>query len=134
MRSSVALGIAGVVLVAVLGVVYLVVPHAPEGAGSPESVVADYVAALRDNDRDRLEDIADPGHDASTEITDRLRRLGGGKLTVTGTAIGTTESDSQRPVDIVGTTGGAPFSEQLWLFRRDDRWFIALGPVRSSRS
>lgn len=128
------LGIAGIALAAVLGLVYLVVPHAPKGAGSPESVVADYVSALREDDRDRLENIADPGHDASTEIPDRLRRLGAGKLTVTSTTIGTTESDSQKPVDIVGTAGGAPYREQLWLYRRDGRWFIALGPVRSARS
>src|SRR4051794_39989260 len=104
-------------LVAAGAIVLVVVLHrGPGGAASPESAVAGYVAALDANDRGRLADIADPDHDGSTEIPDRLRRLGSGRLVVTGTAIGTTESDSQRPVDITGTVQGSPYSERLWLY------------------
>ncbi|MDG6107273.1 hypothetical protein Daura_31100 [Dactylosporangium aurantiacum] len=52
---------------------------------------------------------------------------------VTGTAIGATESDSQRPVDITGTVEGSPYSDRLWLYRHDGRWFIALGPNRNAQ-
>ncbi|MEU7873909.1 hypothetical protein [Dactylosporangium sp. NPDC049140] len=133
MRRRAIAGVAVIGALTVAGVIVLVLHRGPGGAASPQAAVAGYVAALGAGDRGRLEDIADPDHDASTEIPDRLRRLGSGRLVVTGTAIGTTESDHLRPVDITGTVEGSPYSERLWLYRHDDRWFIALGPHRDAR-
>lgn len=39
-----------------------------------------------------------------------------------------TEADHVKSVTITGTLDGAPFSEKLWLYRHDDRWYVALGP------
>ncbi|MGI5241399.1 hypothetical protein [Dactylosporangium sp. CA-139066] len=132
MRWKTIIGLAVIGALAIVGVIVFVLQRGPDGAASPESAVSDYVAALKANDRGRLENIADPDHDASTEIPARLRQLGAGRLVVTGTAIGTTESDSQRPVDITGTVEGSPYSDRLWLYRHDGRWFIALGPNRNA--
>ncbi|MFG2042003.1 hypothetical protein [Dactylosporangium sp. NPDC048998] len=132
MSRKLLLVVAGIVVLAAIGVTVYLVRRGPDGAASPESAVSEYVAALKAHDRGRLENIADPDHDAGGEISNRLEQFGDNKLMVTSTSIGDTESDATKRVDVVGTVNGAPFTEQLWLYRHDHRWFVALGPNRNA--
>src|SRR5262245_16306746 len=54
----------------------------PQGASSPEVAVADYIAALIDDDRGGLEDLAHPDYDSEAAITEKLRLYGGSPLQV----------------------------------------------------
>lgn len=118
-------------VLALVAVASFAVKGGPDGATSPELAVSGYVAAVKADDRDGLANLADPDHDSNTEITNRLRRYGG-RLAVTGVSIGSTESDSAKPADLAGTVDGAPYHERLWLYRHDDRWFVALGPDKNA--
>lgn len=102
------------------------------GSATPDAAAAEYVAALKAADSGRLERLADPDNDAKDEIVQRLRRLGGGRLVVERATVGDTESDHEKSVTFTGTLDGSPFSEQLWLHRHDDRWYLALGPNKNA--
>ncbi|WP_433200744.1 hypothetical protein ACQP00_29320 [Dactylosporangium sp. CS-047395] len=135
-RLKFAIGLAAVV---VAGLVVFVVSRAPAGAGSPESAVDEYLAALDARDRDRLERLADPENDAAGEITGRLERLGGGRLVAAGSRVTGTESAFTKVADISGSIGGAPYADRLWLHagaaswpHSGIRWFVVLGPNRNA--
>jgi len=102
------------------------------GQPTPDAVVSEYVSALRAADSGRLARLADPDHDSSAEIAHRLRTLGDGRLSVTRTQLHDTESDHTKSVTVQGTLDGSPYSEELWLYLRDGRWYVALGPNRNS--
>ncbi|MET7402228.1 hypothetical protein ABZS66_52985 [Dactylosporangium sp. NPDC005572] len=121
---------AAVLLAGLVGLAVALARADPGGAADPQAAVAGYVEALAAGDRGRLERLADPEHDAAAEITDRLQRLGAGRLVVTGVSIGSTESAAVRPADLTGLLDGAPFIDRIWLYRHDGRWFVALGPHR----
>jgi hypothetical protein len=126
-RRAVAVVLAGGVLA--VGAV-LLLDRGPHGAPSPQALVDGYLDALRGNDRGALADLADPDHDAAADIPARLRALGAGRLVVTSTTIGHTESDALTPVDIDGILDGRPYHDALWLYRHGQRWYVGLGPSR----
>lgn len=103
------------------------------GQPTPDAVVAEYVAALRAADSGRLARIADPDDDSSAEIAHRLQTLGDGRLSVTLTRLHDTESDHMKSVTVQGTLDGSPYSEELWLHLRGERWYVLLGPNRNAR-
>jgi len=119
-----------VITIAAVVIVVLVSTRGPHGAASPQAAVDAYVSALRDNDSGRLKDLADPDHDPSQEIKNRLTQLGGDSLSSVSTSIGSTESDFTKPVYLTGVLNGQPYTDTLWLYRHGSRWFIALGPHR----
>src|SRR5690242_20707363 len=78
------------------GAILFLTQRGPTGADSPESAVSEYVTALQEHDPGRLEEIADPDHDAAREIPARLRHFGSDELAVDSTSISGTESDATK--------------------------------------
>jgi hypothetical protein len=117
------------------GIVCALLALAGCGAGggqpTPEAATAEYVSALAAGDAGRLARLADPEDASSGEIARRLRVLGGGRLRITHTEIHDTESDHTKSVTVQGLLTGAPYSADLWLYLRGDRWYVALGPSRN---
>jgi hypothetical protein len=122
----------GTIALIAAGAIFFLSPRGPAGADSPESAVTEYVSALQEHDPGRLAEIADPDHDATREIPARMRHFGSDELAVASTSISGTESDATKRADLAGTVNGASFTDQLWLYRRDDRWYVALGPNRNA--
>lgn len=121
-----------VVIAAVVVTLSLTVFRGPSGAPTPEAALGEYLAALDSGDRSRMEAIADPEHDTATEITRRLRELGGGRLTVKSTSVNRTEADHEMAATITGKLSGAPYTDTVWLDRHGDRWYVAIGPNRNA--
>ena len=118
------------IALAVIVAVVVFVTRGPHGTASPQAAANAYLTALRASDAGRLRDIADPDHDSSREIPDRLAELGGDRLSSVTTSIDPTESDVIRAADFTGLLNGQPYTDVLWLYRHSDRWFVALGPHR----
>lgn len=102
------------------------------GQPTPQAAITEYISALKAGDSGRLSKLADPNYDSSGEIKRRLQNLGNGRLIVVRTEIHDTESDHTKSVTVQGTLNGAPYSDDLWLYRSGDRWYVALGPNRNS--
>ncbi|MFB9236308.1 hypothetical protein ACFFWC_12230 [Plantactinospora siamensis] len=132
MSRRVVLTAAGVLVVVVAAVAVYLGTRGPRGAATPAAAVSAYTSGLAADDRHQLEQVADPDHDSRAEISARLSRFGGGKLQVTRTAFADTESDHTKSVQITGTVSGSDYVETLWLYRHDDRWFVALGPNKNA--
>jgi hypothetical protein len=124
--------VAAVVAVAVAVAVALLVGRQQGGQPTPQRAVAEYLAALRARDGGRMNRVAEPGHDASREIPDRVRRLGGGRFVVVSTQISDTASDHEKNATLTGTVAGAPYVDSVWLDRHGSRWYVVLGPNRNA--
>ncbi|MBF9128865.1 hypothetical protein I0C86_07690 [Plantactinospora sp. S1510] len=116
----------------VVGLVVYARSSGPDGAASPEAVVADYVTALRDKNCGRLADIADPENDSATEINRRISELGGDRLVISDRRFDETASAAEVRVTLSGQSDASPYSDVIWLRRIDDAWFVALGPHQNS--
>ncbi len=120
------------IAIAATAAIIMFATRGPHGTESPEATANAYVSALRNNDSSRLKDIADPDHDAAQEIKSRLAQLGGNRLSSTTISIGSTESAATKPAQITGILDGQPYTDELWLNRHGNRWFVALGPNRNA--
>lgn len=121
--------IALVAVVAIAGAVsgYLLL-SAPSGADTAEIAVSEYISALNEHDKGRLERIADPDYDSAAEIDSRLRKLDGRRLQVSRLVIANVgEAGTLKTAEIIGTVTGEPFSETIQVNLRDNGWFVALG-------
>ncbi len=119
---------AGAALVVLFMITSNSVTRGSRGAASPEAAVTGYVAALAADDKEKLARLADPDPRNADEITERLRKFGAGKLTVSDTSFQKTESDHMVRATITGTVAGRAVKDTLWLRRHGDRWFLSLGP------
>jgi hypothetical protein len=116
----------------VVGVGVCVRSGGPDGAASPEAVVADYVTALRDKDRGKLADLADPENDSAAEVNRRISELGGDRLVISDRRFDGTASAAEVRVTLSGQLDASPYADVIWLRRVDGGWFVALGPHQDS--
>lgn len=120
-----------VAVAAVAGITVVVLATRDQhGKPTPEAAVAEYVAALRAADADRLAQVVHPDSDAEAEIASRLQRLGGSALSVTRTTISDTESVSAKFAEISGTLHGTPYQDRVWLETCGESWCLRLGPAK----
>ncbi|MGC5290783.1 hypothetical protein [Micromonospora sp. DT231] len=131
-RKALILTLAVVATCLVVGLVVGVRSRGPDGAASPEAVVADYVTALRDKDRGRLADIANPENDSAAEINRRISALGGDRLVLSDWRFDRTASAAEVRVTLSGQLDASPYSDVIWLRRVDGAWFVALGAPQNS--
>jgi hypothetical protein len=125
----------GVVLLLAIGLGgYALTHRGPRGEATPQALMTEYVNALYTGDRARLEQIADPHHDARDEITRQLQSLGRGRLQVDQTSFTRTESADLISATLTGSLDEASFQEQLWLYRRSGRWYVAFGPDKNAHA
>jgi len=98
---------------------------------TPDEVMQAYLSALRDQDEEEMLNLVVSGHNAKSEVHDKIQRYGGTQLENIKIHYELTPSsyhmsaNFQADMDLRSTV--ETIRDKIWLKREGDYWFIVLG-------
>jgi hypothetical protein len=110
--------------IAVVAVILGVGACSQSQPSSPEEAVDAYIAALNDSDREALAALVPEHVDASDDLGDKLNTLGGQHITLSNVDVSSDVDIRQAIAHLRGTRSDGEYSESLYLFSEDGRWYV----------